>query len=166
MARSKSEIPVTQSLLDRLRLEVEHPFTHEISKQLPSTRSASVQLYKNGVKRDVEWLLNSRRGYDPEVEDYPLTANSVSTYGLQDISELGQGSDRTERVLEGVRQTLKIHEPRIRDARVTLVREDVLKRSVRFHVEGMLWLENSEEMISFDTLLDVTSGKFGDLAQG
>ena len=53
-----------------------------------------------------------------------------------------------------------VHEPRIRDPRVSLVRTDTLARSLRFHVEGKLILENSEEDISFDTLFEVTSGEY------
>src|SRR5665213_3415569 len=149
MARLKSDTPITQSLMDRL---IDHD-------EMPSTRSQSVVMFRNGIKRDVEWLLNSRKAFVPEIENYPLAANSVFTFGLPDVNEL-PGGNSAGNVLAAIAQTIQIHEPRIREPRVTLVRTDTLARSLRFHVEGKLVLENSEEDISFDTLFEVTSGEY------
>ena len=107
----------------------------------------------------MEWLLNSRKAFVPEIEDYPLAANSVFTFGLPDVNEL-PGGNSASNVLAAIAQTILIHEPRIREPRVSLSRTDTLARSLRFHVEGKLILENSEEDISFDTLFEVTSGEY------
>jgi type VI secretion system protein ImpF len=149
MARLKSETPITQSLLDRLM----------DSEEMPTTRSASIQMFRNSIKRDVEWLLNSRRAFVPEIEDYPLASSSVFTFGLPDVNELAGGNSGNN-VLAAITQTILTHEPRIREPRVSLTRTDVLSRSLRFHVEGKLILENSEEDITFDTLFEVTSGEY------
>jgi len=149
MARLKSEIPITQSLVDRLTDQ----------EEMPSSRAQSIQMFRNGIKRDVEWLLNSRRAFVPEIEDYPLASNSVFTFGLPDVNELPGGNSGSN-VLAAITQTILIHEPRIREPRVSLSRTDTLARSLRFHVEGKLILENSEEDISFDTLFEVTSGEY------
>jgi type VI secretion system protein ImpF len=149
MARLKSETPITQSLIDRLM----------DSEEMPTTRSASIQMFRNSIKRDVEWLLNSRKAFVPEIEDYPLAANSVFTFGLPDVNEL-PGGNSANNVLAAISQTILTHEPRIREPRVSLTRTDELSRSLRFHVEGKLVLENSEEDITFDTLFEVTSGEY------
>ena len=149
MARLNSETLVTQSLIDRLT----------DSEEIPTTRAQSIQMFRKGIKRDVEWLLNSRKAFVPEIEGYPLAANSVFTFGLPDVNEL-PGGNSAPNVLAAISQTIRIHEPRIRDPRVTLSRTDTLGRSLRFHVEGKLVLENSEEDISFDTLFEVTSGEY------
>jgi type VI secretion system protein ImpF len=149
MARLKSDTPITQSLMDRL----------VDSDEMPTTRAQSIVMFRNGIKRDVEWLLNSRKAFVPEIESYPLAANSVFTFGLPDVNEL-PGGNSASNVLAAISQTLLIHEPRIREPRVSLVRSDTLARSLRFHVEGKLVLENSEEDISFDTLFEVTSGEY------
>ena len=149
MARLKSDTPVTQSLIDRLT-------DHD---EMPTTRAQSIVMFRNGIKRDVEWLLNSRKPFVAEIEGYPLAANSVFTFGLPDVNELPGGNSATN-VLAAISQTILIHEPRIREPRVSLVRTDELARSLRFHVEGKLVLENSEEDISFDTLFEVTSGEY------
>jgi type VI secretion system protein ImpF len=149
MARLKSDTPITQSLIDRLT----------DYDEMPTTRAQSIQMFRNGIKRDVEWLLNSRRAFVPEIESYPLAANSVFTFGLPDVNELAGGNSASN-VLSAISQTILVHEPRIRDPRVSLVRTDTLARSLRFHVEGKLILENSEEDISFDTLFEVSSGEY------
>ena len=55
MARTKSDILITQSLIDRLA-DVE---------QWPETRAASISMYRDSLKRDVEWLLNTRQPIIP-----------------------------------------------------------------------------------------------------
>jgi type VI secretion system protein ImpF len=149
MARLKSEAPVTQSLIDRLT----------DFEDMPKSRAQSIQMLRNGIKRDVEWLLNSRKAFVPEIESYPLAANSVFTFGLPDVNELPGGNSGSN-VLAAITQTILTHEPRIREPRVSLSRTDTLARSLRFHVEGKLVLENSEEDISFDTLFEVISGEY------
>ena len=62
--RAKSEVLVTQSLMDRLTGY----------DDWPTTRNASLRMYRDGIKRDVEWLLNSRKPVVPEVDFYPYAA--------------------------------------------------------------------------------------------
>ena len=56
MARSLGETTITISVLDRL-MDLEPGSGVEN----PLTRSQSVRLLKASVRRDLEWLLNSRR---------------------------------------------------------------------------------------------------------
>ena len=150
MARAKSEILVTQSLLDRLT-------SHE---EWPTTRNASLRMYREGIKRDVEWLLNSRKPVVAELEGRPMASKSVFNYGLPELTSFSGSHQDPGALLIAIRQTLLNFEPRIRGPQVFLVRTDVLARSVRFHVEGKLVFENGEEDISFDTVLEVTNGGY------
>src|ERR1700761_3881129 len=99
MARLKAETLVTQSLIDRLT----------DYEEMPTTRAQSILMFRNGIKRDVEWLLNSRKAFVPEIEDYPLADDSVFTFGLPDVNELPGGNSATN-VLGAITQTLQIHE--------------------------------------------------------
>jgi type VI secretion system protein ImpF len=148
MAKNKNERLVTQSLIDRLT----------DYEDWPTTRSASLRMYREGIKRDVEWLLNSRRAFVSEVDKYELASVSVFNFGLPDMTAL-RGHDPSA-VLMAILQSLRTHEPRIRDPRVHLVRSDTLARSLRFHVDGMLVFEDGEEDISFDTVLEIISGEY------
>ena len=69
MARSTTETLVTQSVLDRL-MAVE---------EWPTTRSQSLRFFKEALKRDLEWLLNTRQPPMPELADYPLAKAPSST---------------------------------------------------------------------------------------
>jgi len=148
MAKSKNERLVTQSLIDRLT----------DFEDWPTTRSASLRMYREGIKRDVEWLLNSRRAFVTAVDKYDLASVSVFNFGLPDMTSI-RGNDPNA-VLSAILQALRTYEPRIRGPRVHLVRSDTLARSLRFHVDGMLMFEDGEEDISFDTVLEIISGEY------
>ena len=148
MVKGKNERLVTQSLLDRLTGQDEWP----------TTRNSSLRMYRDGIKRDVEWLLNSRKPHVEIVEQYPAACASVFNYGLPDVTQLR--SHDANSVLLAVLKALRTYEPRIRDPRVHLVRLDDLSRSIRFHIDGRMALEDSEEEISFDTVLEIVSGGY------
>ena len=151
MARTKSEILVTQSLIDRLT-DVE---------QWPETRAASIAMYRDSLKRDLEWLLNTRQPVIAEMESFPATAASVLNYGLPDIhsSDGSAGKERNE-LTAALEKCIRAFEPRIVHPRVFLARTDMLSRSLRFHIEGQVTYENMNEEIKFDTILELVSGEY------
>ena len=151
MARTKSEILVTQSLIDRLT-DVE---------QWPETRAASIAMYRDSLKRDLEWLLNTRQPVIAEMESFPATAASVLNYGLPDIHSFdgSAGKERNELTV-ALEKCIRAFEPRITHPRVFLTRSDMLSRSLRFHIEGQVTYENMNEEIKFDTILELVSGEY------
>jgi len=78
VGQARSDTLITQSLIDRLT----------DLDQWPETRSASIGMYRESLKRDVEWLLNTRQPVIPELESFPATAASVLNYGLPDFHNL------------------------------------------------------------------------------
>jgi type VI secretion system protein ImpF len=150
MAKAKAENLVTQSLLDRL-CDVD---------DWPTTRQNSMRLYRESVKRDVEWLLNSRRPPIPELQWYPKAAASVVNYGLPDMNSFSNSGNDQSALLVAILQTLRNFEPRIQNLRVFLARSDNLTRSLRFHIEGRIQFDTSVEEITFDTVLELTRGEY------
>ena len=151
MARSKSDVLITQSLLDRLT----------DLDQWPETRSASISMYRESLKRDVEWLLNTRQPVIPELEDYPATAASVFNFGLPDIHSFDGSKGKEQNALTvALEKCIRIFEPRISQPRVFLTRTDILSRSLKFHIEGQIVYENMNEEIKFDTTLELISGEY------
>jgi type VI secretion system protein ImpF len=151
LARIKSEVPITQSLIDRL---VDR-------EQWPETRAASINLYRESLKRDVEWLLNTRQPVIPELESYPATAASVLNYGLPDIHSFDGSAGKEQNALTlALEKCIRTFEPRITQPRVFLARTDMLSRSLRFHIEGQVVYENMDEEIKFDTVLELISGAY------
>jgi type VI secretion system protein ImpF len=150
MARAKAENLVTQSLIDRL-CDVE---------DWPTTRHSSMRVYRESVKRDVEYLLNTRRPPMPELQGYPKAAMSVVNYGLPDINSYSDAGNDQNMLLASMIQTLRNFEPRIHNLRVFVGRADTLTRSLRFHIEGQIQFDTSVEDIQFDTVLELTRGEY------
>ncbi len=150
MARA-TETLVTQSILDRL-MEVE---------DWPATRSQSTRFFRDGLKRDLEWLLNTRQPPLEEIASMPAAKASVINYGLPDISSLGLTSSTDQRSLRiAIETCLRNFEPRLMDIRVTLESSDTVDRRLRFHIEGNMRLDPAPEEIAFDTVLELTSGEY------
>ena len=151
MARSATETLVTQSVLDRL-IAVE---------DWPTTRAQSLRYFKDALKRDLEWLLNTRQPPMEEIADYPLAKASTINYGLPDISAMGLNSASDNRRLRlAIEACLKNYEPRLTDVHVTLERGDTAERRIRFHIEGSMNLDPAPEEVSFDTVLELSSGEY------
>jgi type VI secretion system protein ImpF len=150
MARVKAENLVTQSLLDRL-CDVD---------DWPTTRHGSMRAYRESVKRDVEYLLNSRRPPIPELKGYPKAAISVVNFGLPDINSYSGSTNDQNTLLIVMIQTLRNFEPRIQNLRVSVGRSDTVTRSLRFHIEGQIQFDTSVEDIQFDTVLELTRGEY------
>jgi len=151
LARSATETLVTQSVLDRL-MTVE---------DWPTTRTQSVRYFKDALRRDLEWLLNTRQPHMPELADYPAAKATVINYGLPDISALGLMSAADTRSLRvAIEQCLRNFEPRLTDIHVTLQESDTVDRRLRFHIEGSMKLDPAPEEISFDTVLELASGEY------
>jgi len=151
VARNKSDVLITQSLLDRLT-DLE---------QWPETRSASITMYRESLKRDVEWLLNTRQPVIPELEGYPATAASVLNFGLPDIHSFDGSAGKEQNALTvALEKCIRVFEPRISQPHVFLTRTDILSRSLRFHIEGQIVYENMNEEIKFDTTQELISGEY------
>jgi type VI secretion system protein ImpF len=151
VAKNKSDVLITQSLLDRLT----------DLDQWPETRSASINMYRESLKRDVEWLLNTRQPVIPELEGYPATAASVLNFGLPDIHSFDGSKGKEQNALTvALEKCIRVFEPRISQAHVFLSRTDILSRSLKFHIEGQIVYENMNEEIKFDTTLELISGEY------
>ncbi len=155
MARSLGETTITVSVLDRLiDLEPENRMEN------PLSRSQSVRLLKSAVRRDLEWLLNSRRICDPPDEGLKEVNRSAYTYGLPDLSTLTMAAtgDRNKLVRQ-ILATINMFEPRLANVRLVLIETpDSAKKDVRLRVEAMLRMDPVPEPISFDTVIELKSG--------
>jgi len=151
LARSSSETLVTQSVLDRL-IDVE---------DWPTTRSQSVRFFRESLKRDVEWLLNSRQPPLAEITGREVSKDTVINYGLPDITSLALMSSSDQRSLRSaIEAVLRNFEPRLTDVHVTLQSTDTTDRRLRFHIEGNMKLDPAPEEIAFDTVLELFSGEY------
>ncbi|HEY3928409.1 MAG TPA: type VI secretion system baseplate subunit TssE [Candidatus Koribacter sp.] len=150
------ELIVTQSILDRL-------IDDEPGVRLdsPATRASSFRQFKTGVRRDLEWLLNTRQIPDPAPREYKELFHSLYNYGLPDITSISKQSvSEQRRLLQALEQALMAYEPRILNVNVSLDSSSQNLRVLRFRIEGMLRVDPSPEHVSFDTVLDVPTGEY------
>jgi type VI secretion system protein ImpF len=162
MARRESEFVITQSLLDRLvdRSRDKDSEFAATGDQLTS-RSESFRRFKDGVKRDLEWLLNTRQVPDSVAEEFPQLSKSLYNYGLPDIASIGMHSSRDrDRLLRMLENTIRRFEPRISGAKVSLEPVLTSTRTLRFRIDGLLRVDPAPEPVSFNTVLELTSGEY------
>lgn len=157
MARNRGDGPITLSLLDRL--------TDENPKQTeepPLTRSQSLRLMKAGVRRDLEWLLNTRQPVETAAEGSFLE-RSLYMYGLPELPSLSASSlTDKQRLMHAIERTIEHFEPRLTNVRVTLVSDpsDEKFQAVRFVIEALLKVDPAPERVSFDTVLDLSNQEY------
>ncbi len=147
MARSQSELDITLSVLDRLIDQ--DPRT---STEAPSQRAESVRKLKNSLRRDLEWLFNTRR-IVPEPETLWEVNRSLYTYGVPDFSAYSIASPKDQsRLIRVLQNAVRLFEPRLANVRVVPGEMTTIgTRRVRFRIEGLLMMDPAPEHVSFDT---------------
>jgi type VI secretion system protein ImpF len=155
MARIDEEIRINLSVLDRLV-----DFEPETTAEVPPSRSKALRQVKQALRRDLEWLLNTRRVLEVP-EELPLLADSLLAYGLPDFTNLTVKSAGDQHDLtHAIEVTLKRFEPRLADIVVSVANASLLERAFRFRIEARLRIDPVPEPISFDTTLQLGSGNF------
>ncbi len=156
MARIDNEIRVTPSVLDRL-IDLD-PRT---SEEAPKTRSASLRELRDSVRRDLEWLLNTRCHTETIDENLEEAPRSVAFYGLPDFTGLAaKNAAEQKRLASAVETALLNFEPRFLDLKVTLEPLSNVDRQMKFKIEARLDVEPAPEPIAFDTVLELGKGDF------
>jgi type VI secretion system protein ImpF len=157
MSRPDPDLAVTVSLLDRLI-----DLNPDAGSDPPANRSQSVRQLKAALRRDLEWLLNTRRNPDAAPETYQELFRSLYNYGLPDLTSMGLNAPRDrQRLLRWIEQTIEIFEPRLTQVRVAaLENAGAGPRVLRFQIEGLLKMDPAPEQILFDTVLQLNSGEY------
>lgn len=166
MARNIAESSATVSVLDRL-IDNDPANTYEV----PLTRSQSVRGVKTALRRDLEWLLNSRRIAVEPPPSLKETNRSLYMFGLPDLAafSLASPKDRT-RLLRILQNTIRIFEPRLANVRIVpLDPNESGRHTLSFRIEGLLIMDPAPEHVSFDTVLELSNGEYqvkGDAGAG
>jgi type VI secretion system protein ImpF len=159
MARVDSDSVVTLSILDRL-LDNEPANRNEGAL----TRAQSIRLLKASLRRDLEWLLNTRRIADDILDNYPDLAQSVYGFGLPDFTSFSFANVKDRgRLLRALEASIRNFEPRLTSVKVIPLEassEGGAKKLLRFQIEGLLKMDPAPERVSFDTVLQLTTGEY------
>ncbi len=114
------------------------------------------------VRRDIEWLLNSKRVLTDNLEEFPEAHDSILNYGLPDFSHFsGSSKADCQRICIMITHTLQRFEPRLapRTIRVEHVIEtEKTSTRSRFRIHGLLHVDPVKEPVVFDTEIEMDSG--------
>jgi len=143
-------------LLDRLTDDEPN-----ISQESRGQRVISIQRYRNGVLRDLQWLFGAsahlaQEGNTPfSLKDYPEAHRSVINFGTRHL--FGKTAISTYDLERDLIDALYVFEPRIISNSLK-VRARISGHLVALEVEGDLWASPLPEHLHIKTTLDIESG--------
>jgi len=150
------EGPVTLSVLDRL-IDSEPDRLQEP----PLTRAQSLRELRAALRRDLEWLFNTRATIEEPPESLREVERSVYNYGIQDTSNLSLRSSKDQEVLaRSIKSAITFFEPRLQAVKVTIEPSADDVRGIHFNIEGLLRMDPAPEPVFFDTILEPSSGEY------
>jgi len=156
MPTTQREGPVTLSVIDRL-IDPEP----ERKLEPPLSRAQSVRDLKASVRRDLEWLLNSRKTIEESPASLKEVGRSVYNYGLPDVTSLYLRSPKDQAfLLESIKAAVSFFEPRLLNVKVRMEPATDDKRVIRFAIEGLVRMDPAPEQVLFDTMLEPMSGQY------
>ena len=156
MSRFDNDVRVSWSVLDRLI-----DYDPNLSQDAPKSQSASLAQLKLAVRRDLEWLLNTRC-YAENVDDALVEApRSVAFYGLPDFTAVSaKSAGERDRMIKAIETALSVFEPRFSGLKVSLEPVSNVDRTLKFRIEATLEVDPTPEPVVFDTVLQLGSGNF------
>ncbi len=152
----EKEGPVTLSVLDRL-IDQEP----ERNLEPPMMRAQSLRELRAALRRDLEWLFNTRCPIEEPPESLREVERSIYNYGVQDTSSLFLRSSKDQEFLtKSIKTAINMFEPRLMGVKVNLEPSSDEVRGIHFTIEGMLRMDPAPEPVFFDTLLEPTKGEY------
>ncbi|HMF55830.1 MAG TPA: type VI secretion system baseplate subunit TssE [Pyrinomonadaceae bacterium] len=156
MSRIDNEVRVTVSVLDRLL-----DYEPEVSRESIATRAKNLRQLKQSVRRDLEWLLNTRQTVGGAPPDLKELSRSLAAYGLPDFTALStESEDDQKRMQSDIEDAIRIFEPRLEDVEVSIEPARSTERILRFRIDARLRVEPAPEPVTFDTMLQLGSGQY------
>jgi len=158
MAELTQQERLQPSLLDRLMDD-----EPDITKESRSQRVLSIKQLREGVIRDLVWLLNT--GNLDEVQDisqFKEVSKSVVNFGTSSLTGYTLTNLNVSRVEGIVRQAIIDFEPRINaetvKVNVIIDKEKMNIHAVQFEIEGELWAHPIPLHLYMKTEVDLESG--------
>ena len=151
MARVDKKKKLRPSILDRLidndplnQTEID-PGQHQKLKQL-----------RNSVRRDLEFLLNTRYKMMEPPEEYEQLEHSLLNYGLPDLATINiTDIEKRKAFTAQLEKILREFEPRFKEVKVSYYdNKDNTDRTLRFRIDATLYADPSPEIVVFDSVLE------------
>ena len=146
-------------LLDRLTDN-----SPEKKEESSMERVVSISRYREGVLRDIRWLLSaSRHSDDEDLQFYPNVKNSTLNFGIRSLCGRLADSVSGGRLEQDIAQAIEAFEPRIDpDSLVVELKEDKAskaKNELVIEIRGDLWARPMPEEFLIKTKIDLETGE-------
>lgn len=158
MASAKRDVFLRPSVLDRL-MAVPSPGR---GGQHPVI---GVQELRDAVRRDLDWLLNTKRWLPHDFEGLTEVKTSLLNYGMPDLSPFSPANGRDLASLaRTIEELIRCYEPRLRpgSVRVAVLTTPVAvpkngeeREKPHFRIDAVLCVDPVNEPVSFDTEIDL-----------
>lgn len=156
MSRYDNDIRITISVLDRLL-----DYEPTAQREAPATRQKNLLELKAAVKRDLEWLLNSRQIVGGIPDELKETSHSLAAYGLPDFTGVSLKNVAEQAfVRRSIERAISVFEPRLEDVIVIFIPGTSGEQVMRFRIDARLKVDPSPEPVTFDTLLQLDNGQY------
>ena len=133
----------------------------ELERDQPLSPAEALGALRRTVRRDLEALLNTKRGWRSLPRPLGELRASIAGYGLPDYTT-GSMADRAAREAfrAEVERTIRLFEPRLAQVTVSLADpENRLDATLHLRIEGLLHAEPAPEPVSFNTIVDASSAE-------
>ena len=146
-------------LLDRLTDE-----NPEAVKESRNERVISVKRYREGVLRDLIWLLNAKAHTDRDgLEEFPEVARSVLNFGTRDLCGLISSSLDLGTLEQEIAEAMRRLEPRINPGSLAVTAVSGAQKfanGIAIEIRGDLWAYPVPEQLYIRTEIDLDTGKY------
>ena len=146
-------------LLDRLTDD-----NPEAVKESRNERVISVKRYREGVLRDLIWLLNAKAHTDRDgLDEFPEAARSVLNFGTRDLCGLISSSLDLGTLEEEIADAMRRLEPRINPGSLVVTAVSGSKKfanGIAIEIRGDLWAYPVPEQLYVRTEIDLDTGKY------
>jgi type VI secretion system protein ImpF len=146
-------------LLDRLTDE-----NPEAVKESRNERVISVKRYREGVLRDLIWLLNAKAHTDQDgLDEFPEAARSVLNFGTRDLCGLISSSLDLSALEQEIAEAMRRLEPRINPGSLAVTAvsgSQKFANGIAVEIRGDLWAYPVPEQLYIRTEIDLDTGKY------
>ncbi|WP_156678762.1 type VI secretion system baseplate subunit TssE [Sphingomonas profundi] len=134
--------------------------------EVPDDEDAALRRLKQGLRRDLEGLLNGRRPFSPWLGRMPGLADSVIGFGLPDLSTEDFGTPAVrERIRRMIATCIRTYETRLSRVEVELDAGGPTSTGIRFRITAAMLVDQVEEPVIYDARLRPTDRAIVNLAR-
>ena len=151
MARPTTTQELTPSILDRLL-----DYNPSSNLETQASRTQLIKELRESVRRDLEFLLNTRQRCTPIPEDYKELEDTSINYGIPDYTGVNLAlDDERERFARVIEQLIIKNETRLKSVKITLIDDhSSIDRTFRFRIDGILKVEPAVKPVVFDSTME------------